>query len=90
VKIAESADTQERDADNSELAKLRQQMKELCLSVRARDDFIAIAAHELGNLMTPAIGVAELALVVAQGRRHLPSTGHRSAGAGFKTSFRIT
>jgi len=34
--------------------------------VRARDDFIAIAAHELRNPMTPVIGVAELALVVAR------------------------
>jgi two-component system OmpR family sensor kinase len=60
------ADTQERDADSSELAKLRQQVEELRQSVRARDDFIAIAAHELRNPMTPVIGVAELALVVAR------------------------
>jgi two-component system, OmpR family, sensor kinase len=34
--------------------------------VRARDDFIAIAAHELRNPMTPIVGVAELALISAR------------------------
>ena len=33
----------------SELAKLRQLVETLRQSVRARDDFIAIAAHELRN-----------------------------------------
>lgn len=52
--------------ENSELARLRQQVEDLRQSVRARDDFIAIAAHELRNPMTPVIGVAELALAAAR------------------------
>jgi signal transduction histidine kinase len=56
----------ERAADDfSELAELRQQLENLRQALRARDDFIAIAAHELRNPMTPIAGVAELALIVA-------------------------
>jgi two-component system OmpR family sensor kinase len=50
----------------SELARLRELVDELRHAVRARDDFIAIAAHELRNPMTPILGVAELALITAQ------------------------
>jgi two-component system OmpR family sensor kinase len=50
----------------SELADLRQQVAELRQAVRARDDFIAIAAHELRNPMTPIMAVAELALKAAR------------------------
>ena len=35
-------------------------------AVRARDDFIAIAAHELRNPMTPLLSVADLALAAAR------------------------
>jgi signal transduction histidine kinase len=52
--------------EDSELARLRQQVEDLRQSVRARDDFIAIAAHELRNPMTPVLGVAELALIAAR------------------------
>ena len=48
------------------MAKLRQLVETLRQSVRARDDFIAIAAHELRNPMTPIVGVAELALIAAR------------------------
>jgi two-component system OmpR family sensor kinase len=48
------------------LAELRRQVEELRQAVRARDDFTAIAAHELRNPMTPIMGVAELALLAAQ------------------------
>lgn len=48
-----------------ELAELRQQVAELRLAVRARDDFIVIAAHELRDPMTPIMGVADLALAAA-------------------------
>ena len=58
------------DVDASELAVLRQQVAELRLAVRARDDFIAIAAHELRNPMTPILMVAELALTVAHKAGH--------------------
>ena len=50
----------------SELADLRQLVETLRRSVRARDDFIAIAAHELRNPMTPIVGAAELALISAR------------------------
>lgn len=49
----------------AELADLRQEVAKLRQAVRARDDFIAIAAHELRNPMTPILGVAELALAAA-------------------------
>jgi hypothetical protein len=52
--------------DISELADLRQLVETLQQSVRARDDFIVIAAHELRNPMTPIVGVAELALIAAR------------------------
>jgi two-component system OmpR family sensor kinase len=51
---------------SSELAALRQQVEELRQAVRARDDFIAIAAHELRNPMTPLLGVTDLALAAAR------------------------
>ena len=54
------------DAAAAELAALRQQVAELRQAVRARDDFIAIAAHELRNAITPIMGVAELALKAAR------------------------
>jgi two-component system, OmpR family, sensor kinase len=38
---------------------------ELAQAVRARDEFIAIAAHELRNPMTPILGYAEFLLSVA-------------------------
>jgi two-component system OmpR family sensor kinase len=50
----------------SELARLCQEVQELRQAVRARDDFIAIAAHELRNPMTPILGVADLALSAAR------------------------
>jgi two-component system OmpR family sensor kinase len=50
----------------SELAALRQQVEALREAVRARDDFIAIAAHELRNPMTPLSGLTELALAAAR------------------------
>jgi signal transduction histidine kinase len=54
------------DAAGSELDDLRRQVEELRQAVRARDDFIAIAAHELRNPMTPLLGAAELALAAAR------------------------
>jgi two-component system, OmpR family, sensor kinase len=56
------------DADAApEVAALRRRVEELLQAVRARDDFIAIAAHELRNPMTPIIGLAEAALAAARG-----------------------
>ncbi len=53
------------DVTGDELADLRAQVAELHCAVRARDDFITIAAHELRNPMTPLIGLADLALAAA-------------------------
>ncbi len=53
------------DVVAAELADLRQHVAELREAVRARDDFLAIAAHELRNPMTPIMAVAELALKAA-------------------------
>lgn len=50
----------------SELAGLREQVEALREALRARDDFIAIAAHELRNPMTPLSGLTELALAAAR------------------------
>lgn len=58
------------DSDASELAALRQQVAELRQAVRARDDFIAITAHELRNPMSPILMVAELALATAHKAGH--------------------
>jgi two-component system OmpR family sensor kinase len=61
-----AAPLQPPEDEISELAELRQLVETLRGSVRARDDFIAIAAHELRNPMTPIVGVAELALIAAR------------------------
>jgi two-component system OmpR family sensor kinase len=53
----------------AELVELRQQVTELRGAVRARDDFIAIAAHELRNTITPIVAAAELALKAARTSR---------------------
>jgi signal transduction histidine kinase len=50
----------------SELRKLRREVAELREAVRARDDFLAIAAHELRNPLTPISGLAQLALGAAR------------------------
>ena len=42
------------------------QIEQLRQAVRARDDFIAIAAHEMRNPMTSLLGVVDLALATAR------------------------
>jgi signal transduction histidine kinase len=49
-----------------ETVELRQRLAALEAAVRARDDFIAIAAHELRNPMQPILSTAELALKAAR------------------------
>lgn len=66
LKQAGSAQLEAPEDEVSELAQLRQLVDDLRQAVRARDDFIAIAAHELRNPMTPIVGVAELALINAR------------------------
>ena len=65
-KQSATAQLQAPEDEVSELAQLRQLVDDLRQAVRARDDFIAIAAHELRNPMTPIVGVAELALISAR------------------------
>ncbi len=48
---------------NSTLLKLVEDLRQ---AIRARDDFVAIAAHELRNAMTPLDGVVELSLIAAR------------------------
>ena len=48
-----------------EMARLREIVEEQRLAIRARDDFIAIAAHELRNPMTPILWIAQIALADA-------------------------
>lgn len=67
-----AAPLQSPEDELSELAELRQLVETLRQSVRARDDFIAIAAHELRNPMTPIVGVAELALIAARKEGQCP------------------
>jgi len=53
------------EACPSEQARL---ITELTRAIRAREEFIAIAAHELRNPMTPILGYVEHALAVAAAR----------------------
>jgi two-component system, OmpR family, sensor kinase len=54
------------DETASELGDLRQEVAQLRQALRARDDFLAIAAHELRNPLTPISGLAQLALGIAR------------------------
>ncbi len=45
---------------------LLQQIEALKRELQAREDFIAIAAHELRNPMTPLLGISQLAVSVAR------------------------
>jgi two-component system, OmpR family, sensor kinase len=66
VRLLDDTPSQQAGGDAaSELARLRQQVEDLREAVRARDDFIAIAAHELRNPMTALSGLTELALAAA-------------------------
>ena len=69
------------DDEVSELVELRQQVEDLRRAVRAGEDFVAIAAHELRNPMTPIVAAAELALIAAESRRHVPAPRHGLVGA---------
>ena len=65
-----------------ELADLRQLVETLRRSVRARDDFIAIAVHELRNPMTPIVGRGGArAHQRPKSRRQMPAARHSLAGA---------
>jgi two-component system OmpR family sensor kinase len=70
---SEQTETPPLQALEDEASELRQQVETLRQSMRARDDFIAIAAHELRNPMTPIVGVAELALIAARKDNKCPA-----------------
>jgi two-component system OmpR family sensor kinase len=63
---ANSKDQLASDEAASELSDSRQEVAELRQALRARDDFLAIAAHELRNPLTPISGLTQLALGVAR------------------------
>ena len=62
-----NADRPGLEDESQELIRLREENSQLLQAIRAKDDFIAIAAHELRNPMTPILGTAQLAL--AAGRK---------------------
>ncbi|HJU17146.1 MAG TPA: HAMP domain-containing sensor histidine kinase [Stellaceae bacterium] len=49
-----------------ELARQARHMADLQLAVKARDEFLAIAAHELRNPMTPILGQIDILLTTAR------------------------
>jgi two-component system OmpR family sensor kinase len=51
---------------SSDLISLRSEIEDLKLALQARDDFIAITAHELRNPMTPLLGISQMALNLAR------------------------
>ncbi len=59
-------------SEDSEVERLRHKNAELVAAVEARDTFIAVAAHELRNPMTPIIGQIEFLLNGIRGDRYTP------------------
>jgi two-component system, OmpR family, sensor kinase len=58
--------------DGGEVEQLRHRIAELIAAVEARDTFIAIAAHELRNPMTPFIGQIDLLRSAVRASRGTP------------------
>ena len=58
--------TGDDDPSAASAEELRASVETLQTAVRARDDFIAIAAHELRNPMTPIVGQVQLLLAAAR------------------------
>ncbi len=48
------------------MVQLREEIATLRVAVKARDDFISVAAHELRNPMTPLLGQIELLQMITQ------------------------
>jgi two-component system OmpR family sensor kinase len=57
---------------SDEVEQLRRQIDELTAAVEARDTFIAVAAHELRNPMTPVIGQIDLLRSAVRASRCTP------------------
>jgi two-component system, OmpR family, sensor kinase len=62
MKVPKARPSDGSDASRSALEELQQRNAELEAAVAARDTFIAVAAHELRNPMTPMIGQIDLLL----------------------------
>ena len=58
---------------------LQQRIADLVEAVAARDTFIAVAAHELRNPMTPMMGHVDLLLSGLRGVEIRPSRADRAA-----------
>ena len=63
----------------SALEELQQRNAELTAAVAARDTFIAVAAHELRNPMTPMIGQIDLLLRWIAGRSVYPAANRAAS-----------
>lgn len=61
----------------ADLDELRRRVAELTEAVAARDTFIAVAAHELRNPMTPILGQVELLLAGVRAGRYSPEQVER-------------
>src|ERR1700761_5614060 len=59
-------------SDDEEAEQLRDRIAVLTAAVEARDTFIAIAAHELRNPMTPIIGQIDLLRSAVRANRSTP------------------
>jgi signal transduction histidine kinase len=57
---------QQPPPSDTELTRLHHEVAQLRKKLHAKDKFIALAAHELRNPMTPILGIAELAVAAAQ------------------------
>jgi two-component system OmpR family sensor kinase len=72
VKLVEQRSTIALSSRASEVEEFQGRIAELTMAVEARDTFIAVAAHELRNPMTPIVGQIELLLHEVRAGRCLP------------------
>jgi len=72
VKLEEQLSAVALPSGDSQVEEFQLRIAELTAAVEARDTFIAVAAHELRNPMTPIIGQIELLLLDVRAGRCLP------------------
>ena len=65
---------------NSQIEELQRRVAAFTLAVEARDTFIAVAAHELRNPMTPIIGQIDLLLSMVRSERCPPEQVEQRLG----------
>jgi two-component system OmpR family sensor kinase len=58
------------DADNEDAESLSRRLAELAAAVEARDAFLAVAAHELRNPITPLVGQVDLLVAAVKSRKY--------------------